>query len=214
MEKMFESMHNLETGDKNEAFGYLRKCLDVNQKTDETIVKVKCLTQICVKQLHTISFFQDLNKRVTRQKHTKLKFKTQINVASVKRVLKCRICGVKNKTKSSLLKHLETHVGTPISCRNCKRDFNNRPAYQCHISLKMCRKHKTIIRKYFCDQCPKVFKFKRHFEKHIEGHKRNNCTYCDTRLTRRKHLVHHLITIHSIKLERAIMFKCDHCEKR
>lgn len=48
---------------------------------------------------------------------------------------------------------------------------------------------------------------------HLEGHKRNNCTYCDTVLTHRKELAKHMFDVHSIKLETA-MYKCGYCEKR
>jgi KRAB domain-containing zinc finger protein len=57
------------------------------------------------------------------------------------------------------------------------------------------------------------FVSKRTLESHLQGHKRNNCSYCDKVLTRRVQLIRHLLEVHAIKLERDT-YKCDHCEKR
>lgn len=130
-----------------------------------------------------------------------------------RRVFRCKSCGIIQKTKQLYIKHLSTHIGTPISCIKCKKSFNSRVAYTCHLSLKICE-IKTKIIKYQCDQCPRVFRYKRHIDRHLEGHKRNNCTYCEVKLTNRLKLVEHLQTVHSIKLERGVLYKCEHCEKR
>lgn len=190
IEKMFETMHNLETGDRNEAIGYLHKCLKINDNIENEEPEVK----------------------------RKLKNKKRVKVSPIRSVkkpkLKCRICDSLHQTKTSFLNHLETHVSTPISCKLCKRSFNNKTSFSCHSSLKMCRKRSISSKKYYCDQCPKIFRYIRQYGKHVEGHKRNNCTYCDVRITRRKDLALHLLTKHSIKLERSVMFKCHYCEKR
>lgn len=192
IEKMFETMHNLETGDRNEAIGYLHKCLKINDNIEN---EEPCDTEV--------------------EKKLKNKKRKKVTIKSVKKPkLKCRICDSSHQTKTSFLKHLETHVSTPISCKLCKRSFNNKTSFSYHSSLKMCSKRSVSSKKYYCNQCPKMFRYIRQFGKHIEGHKRNNCTYCDVRITRRKDLALHLLTKHSIKLERSVMFKCHCCEKR
>lgn len=74
----------------------------------------------------------------------------------MKKIFKCRNCGSSFKSKSLLVKHVETHLGTPISCLTCKKGFNNRLAYTIHIKFKLCEKKSEL--RYECDQCPKVGK--------------------------------------------------------
>lgn len=64
-----------------------------------------------------------------------------------------------------------------------------------------------------CQECGKTFKFRRHFEKHVEGHKRNNCQYCDELISSRKELVRHLAEMHGVKLQEP-GYQCKFCDKR
>lgn len=122
---MFKNMQNLDGKDKHEAVDYLQKYLD---KTEDRT---------------------KLKKRLVGQK----KFKN--HTENLKRVLfKCKSCGSLAKTKHLLLKHLETHIGTPITCVRCRRSFNSKNAYTVHLNLKMCKKSDAAM--YNCDQCPKV----------------------------------------------------------
>lgn len=71
--------------------------------------------------------------------------------------------------------------------------------------------HEIII--FCCSIKFQEFRFKRHYECHLDGHKRNNCVCCNMVITHRKQLIQHMLKVHSIKLETAI-HKCRHCEKR
>lgn len=174
---MFHAINNLESKEKNEAFGYLRKYLDgenldtrkdtIHKNTSDNSNNVKAnrskqvysQNYVILNIDYNISFLQmsteKRTRRCARNNNWKMKFKNQIPRVKIPS-LKCRTCGERSKTKKLLLKHLETHIGTPISCRHCKIGFNCRTSYLCHISLKMCRINKTIVKKYICDQCQKV----------------------------------------------------------
>lgn len=62
-----------------------------------------------------------------------------------------------------------------------------------------------------CTQCPMVFKYKRHLDRHIEGHEKNNCTHCNAKFARKKHLDIHLYRIHNQRPTRNHV--CDICAK-
>lgn len=50
----------------------------------------------------------------------------------------------------------------------------------------------------------------------MEGHKRNNCKYCDTVFTNKKYLIKHLTERHSLEIHNVTtrIHKCEHCDKR
>lgn len=61
-----------------------------------------------------------------------------------------------------------------------------------------------------CEQCPMTFKYKRHLDRHLEGHQKNNCPHCEAKFARKKHLDVHLFRLHG---ERIIKYAhtCDVC---
>ncbi|XP_011150604.1 zinc finger protein 93-like isoform X2 [Harpegnathos saltator] len=63
-----------------------------------------------------------------------------------------------------------------------------------------------------CEQCLMTFRYKRHLDRHLEGHKKNNCPHCNDKFARRKHLEVHLFRAHG---ERIIKhpYLCDVCPK-
>ncbi|EFA06347.2 Zinc finger protein 184-like Protein [Tribolium castaneum] len=134
------------------------------------------------------------------------------NLSVKKTTYKCKVCSFTERTKKVMLKHLQTHVGAPLSCFKCKKTFNGSVAYKWHLG-HYCTPVFYDKWKYKCSLCPREFVSKRTLASHLQGHKRNNCAYCDKVLTRRVHLIRHLLEVHSIKLERDT-YKCDHCEKR
>lgn len=63
-----------------------------------------------------------------------------------------------------------------------------------------------------CEQCQMTFRYKRHLDRHLEGHQKNNCTHCNEKFARRKHLEVHLFRAHG---ERVIRhpYLCDVCPR-
>ncbi|XP_018393699.1 PREDICTED: zinc finger protein 708-like [Cyphomyrmex costatus] len=57
-----------------------------------------------------------------------------------------------------------------------------------------------------------TFRYKRHLDRHLEGHQKNNCPHCNEKFARRKHLDVHLFRAHG---ERVIRHPhlCDVCPK-
>ena len=62
-----------------------------------------------------------------------------------------------------------------------------------------------------CSQCPMTFKYKRHFDRHMEGHEKNNCSHCNAKFARRKHLDVHLYRIHGERANNRYPHSCDIC---
>ncbi|XP_020300733.1 zinc finger protein 91-like isoform X2 [Pseudomyrmex gracilis] len=63
-----------------------------------------------------------------------------------------------------------------------------------------------------CEQCLMMFKYKRHLDRHLEGHQKNNCSHCNEKFARRKHLEVHLFRAHGEKTVR-YPHVCDACPK-
>lgn len=63
-----------------------------------------------------------------------------------------------------------------------------------------------------CEQCLMMFKYKRHLDRHLEGHQKNNCSHCNEKFARRKHLEVHLFRAHGEKTVR-YPHVCDACYK-
>ena len=62
-----------------------------------------------------------------------------------------------------------------------------------------------------CPQCPMTFKYKRHFDRHLEGHEKNNCFHCNAKFARRKHLDVHLFRTHGERSNNRYPHSCDTC---
>ncbi|KYM79161.1 hypothetical protein ALC53_10325 [Atta colombica] len=63
-----------------------------------------------------------------------------------------------------------------------------------------------------CEQCLMTFRYKRHLDRHLEGHQKNNCPHCNEKFARRKHLDVHLFRAHGEKVVRHPHL-CDVCPK-
>ncbi|XP_029669155.1 zinc finger protein 724-like isoform X2 [Formica exsecta] len=63
-----------------------------------------------------------------------------------------------------------------------------------------------------CEQCLMTFRYKRHLDRHLEGHQKNNCSHCDEKFARRKHLEVHLFRAHGERVIRHAHL-CDACPK-
>lgn len=63
-----------------------------------------------------------------------------------------------------------------------------------------------------CEQCQMTFRYKRHLDRHLEGHQKNNCPHCNEKFARRKHLEVHLFRAHGERVVRH-PHSCDVCPK-
>ncbi|XP_071445354.1 zinc finger protein ZFP2-like [Hetaerina americana] len=68
------------------------------------------------------------------------------------------------------------------------------------------------LKNFVCPQCNECFKYRRHYEKHVEGHKQNNCKYCGKLFTIRKKLAAHLYNEHKIVLK-VSKYCCQFCDR-
>lgn len=206
--QILKQIDKFNENDKNAALSYIKKCLSrgVTKKKPVKRKKVKSNKKKNTKkepiklQRHVI---KKLNKVLTDESLPYVK----------PRCFKCKECSHIEKRKTKFLFHIDSHVSTPISCLKCKKSFSNRYSFEFHSNYTCVKRRRKLENKYTCMECSMQFSFKRHYYQHIEGHKRNNCPYCEVVLTRRNDLISHMLKVHAIKLEKAI-FKCDHCEKK
>ncbi|XP_076241959.1 uncharacterized protein LOC143183968 [Calliopsis andreniformis] len=63
-----------------------------------------------------------------------------------------------------------------------------------------------------CSQCSMTFKYKRHLDRHLEGHQKNNCSHCNAKFARRKHLEIHLFRSHGERVTK-YPHSCDACSR-
>lgn len=63
-----------------------------------------------------------------------------------------------------------------------------------------------------CEQCLMTFKYKRHLDRHLAGHQKNNCPHCNEKFARRKHLQVHLFRSHGERIIRHPHL-CDICPR-
>ncbi|XP_014470015.1 PREDICTED: zinc finger protein 595-like [Dinoponera quadriceps] len=63
-----------------------------------------------------------------------------------------------------------------------------------------------------CEQCLMTFRYKRHLDRHLEGHKKNNCPHCNGKFARRKHLEVHLFRAHGERIVKHL-YLCDVCPR-
>ncbi|XP_076290094.1 uncharacterized protein LOC143213776 isoform X2 [Lasioglossum baleicum] len=63
-----------------------------------------------------------------------------------------------------------------------------------------------------CSQCSMTFRYKRHLDRHLEGHQKNNCSYCNAKFARRKHLEIHLFRSHGERVTK-YPHSCDVCPR-
>lgn len=136
----------MDENDKSEAINYLQKCIHTKAATEMKLKKRKHKRGEVKMNL--------IRKRFTLKRNVHQK---SIGLTRVKPpVLKCKICSETKPNKRMLLKHLETHVGTPVTCIKCRRSFNSNVAFDWHIRHLCILKRKTEIKTFKCNECPKV----------------------------------------------------------
>jgi DNA-directed RNA polymerase subunit RPC12/RpoP len=65
---------------------------------------------------------------------------------------------------------------------------------------------------YVCGKCKKAFSYARHLEKHLQGHKRNDCKDCSEMFASRKYLNLHMREKHDKKLLDT-KYSCKFCKQ-
>ncbi|KAJ3649399.1 hypothetical protein Zmor_021146 [Zophobas morio] len=212
---ILRELNKFDKNEKTEAVSYIQSYIDNDSNAGCSTVESDSSKQIARKK----KVSEKVDKYKVQKKKYRMRFSTNRKLrysdggVSVRKIVfKCKVCDGSEKTRKLMLKHLQTHVGTPRSCIKCKRTFNGSVPFKWHVNY-YCKPIFYGKWKYKCNLCPREFISKRTLESHIQGHKRNSCAYCDKILTRRVQLVRHLLEEHSIKLERDT-YKCDYCEKR
>lgn len=71
------------------------------------------------------------------------------------------------------------------------------------------KKHREL---YSCTKCNKSFVYSRHLEKHLQGHERNDCQYCNDLFSSKKKLILHMREKHGKKILDT-KHSCKFCEK-
>jgi hypothetical protein len=211
---ILKELNKFDENDKTEAMSYIRNYIsnDSNVACSSDSSKATRRKGTSAEKTNKYCKVQKKRYNLRCEKNRKIKYSDGNTVSLKKIIFKCKVCNASEKTKKLMLKHVQTHVGAPRSCIKCKRTFNGSVPFKWHQS-NYCHPSFYDKWKFKCNLCPREFVSKRTLESHLQGHKRNNCSYCDKVLTRRVQLIRHLLEVHAIKLERDT-YKCDHCEKR
>ncbi|KAF5294410.1 hypothetical protein FQA39_LY13395 [Lamprigera yunnana] len=183
---ILEDLNNFDENERRDAFRYVKKHFSSNDLLRKNVTA----------KANRLSV---LRNTITKRK-------------SIKLSLRCAVCSKDADTKANLMKHMELHIGSPITCLKCRCAFNNRASYDWHILYYCNRRKKSATRKSKCSQCFKEFVSRNHLAQHQAGHRRNNCTHCNAVLAKRPDLIRHLLKEHNIKLGRR-SFKCNNCER-
>lgn len=150
---LLESINNFSEDDKKEALNYVQQLINENN----LIIGEKSENDL---QENVTVITESPKKRsklpIKKRKNSVIK-RPRISISRQRlKVLKCQVCNETKKTKLSLLKHMELHIGTPISCTSCHRTFNSKLSFDFHLA-HLCKKKKTLASKRFkCPECPQV----------------------------------------------------------
>lgn len=98
------------------------------------------------------------------------------------------------------------------TCLFCKKRFETLE----NLNTHECKKYKceSIDKLLKCQFCSMTFTQEHHLNTHIECHKKNNCTICDSQFTKRKAVVKHLKREHNIVELSEKLHPCTFCDKR
>lgn len=120
--------------------------------------------------------------------------------------LTCPKCGETSDGVNNFLGHLQLHSGKRKCCADCRRDFPNTVAYKFHKESNLCRPSRSgKINK--CKFCGRKFSKLNPYKKHVNAHKKNQCTVCCQNFSRRKHLVLHAQNVHQLELVKKPVFR-------
>ncbi|CAD1468827.1 unnamed protein product, partial [Heterotrigona itama] len=95
-------------------------------------------------------------------------------------------------------------------------DENNDPETKLSTSTSQSKKINSLVilnkQVRTCSQCSMTFRYKRHLDRHLEGHQKNNCSHCNAKFARRKHLDIHLFRSHGERVTKH-PHSCDVCSR-
>ncbi|KAK9296926.1 hypothetical protein QLX08_009188 [Tetragonisca angustula] len=95
-------------------------------------------------------------------------------------------------------------------------DENNDPETKFSASTSQSKKINSLVmlnkQVKTCSQCSMTFRYKRHLDRHLEGHQKNNCSHCNAKFARRKHLDIHLFRSHGERVTKH-PHSCDVCSR-
>ena len=147
-------------------------------------------------------------------------------------MLICSVCSYKTQFKKHMNRHDDTHGDKTFICDKC--DFKTKtlqalkthklyhedPKYFCDVcEYRTCNSanlstHKRVkheIEKFDCDQCGKLFSYKRHLNRHQANHAglKMPCSFCEKCYYRKDKLNEHLRHAHSISEEESFILTSE-----
>ena len=129
------------------------------------------------------------------------------------KLLKCKFCFVKTKSKADLESHiLSIHGGKKPECTICHTTFWK----EHHLKTHMKNAHNQKP-SYSCHICGKKIADKDYMRRHIatvhEGTKPFKCSLCDSCFSTKQYVKKHIETVHGAPVEERKAWPCDVCKK-
>ena len=117
----------------------------------------------------------------------------------------CDKCDFKTKTEQSLKIHKMYHEDPTFFCDACEYKTCNAGNFSTHKKVK----HGT--EKHECDQCGKLFNYKRHLERHQAKHAglKMPCSFCEKHFYRKDKIKEHLRIVHIVSKEESMLLTSE-----
>uniref|UniRef100_A0A8C6K6C3 C2H2-type domain-containing protein n=1 Tax=Nothobranchius furzeri TaxID=105023 RepID=A0A8C6K6C3_NOTFU len=135
--------------------------------------------------------------------------RNESGVNSVNKSFSCLECGKRFLHKWSLQKHMRVKGHSAIRSSGC---LVNMKCVEVKTHVDSCRKVKKQPKLFSCDDCGKIFSYKRNLNIHVRfhtGQKPFSCEHCGHRFTSKKTLNGHM-SIHTGQMP----FTCEVCGQR
>lgn len=186
-----------------------RNVIQANQDDTSDVIKPRDVNKTDdkdskeVKRRKKSSVSNEKKKRTSRKKSDSEEVKSK---EKDNNMFKCIVCSVSFQSKTALMEHFKSHEDSSLSCRVCRSSFSGPLEFWEHQKNKKCK-----IKELQCNECSEKFKRRRHYLKHILGHKDNNCRYCEEKFSTWTHYKNHVKEKHpDIKMERDLI-PCKFC---
>lgn len=156
-------INNFDEADRNEALVYLKQCIDSERiparnknevKKKENTSRTKQQTSVSLRKMTGLQT-NSVSKRLRSDRILKKRKIINNDVMVKGTVLKCKICDSTKRSVLNFLEHLNSHVGTPISCVKCRQSFNGRVSFDFHVG-NTCGRNVASNKIYKCEECSKV----------------------------------------------------------
>ncbi|XP_076763849.1 uncharacterized protein LOC143431179 [Xylocopa sonorina] len=171
---------------------------DINLQADSINNDYKSNMELEFLKVKNIALEDMLKHDCTEQNGLEMKSESMEPIASPDIEIKDKLCDLETKVKNL-------------------KDGNNDPEMKCKASndeSKMRMNNLNVSNKQVkaCSQCSMTFRYKRHLDRHLEGHQKNNCSHCNAKFARRKHLEIHLFRSHGERVTK-YPHSCDTCSR-